>query len=346
MAKHKSKHRHDKKQANAEKGTVSGSHASDGAKSGRFRLIAAFTLSCIGIYAAINALPPSFTKPVNEHVAWTLFTVLHAFGIPVSTAGDTVSGGGLVFKIIPECTPIFTAGLFMSFVIFHTATVRQKAIGLAMGIPALYLGNLARLTTTFMISRYDRRLFDIFHVYLGQIFTMLLVLAACMMWVKWLDREKQQSIPMKAAGFLFRFALISGCLFFIWMKVHHWYIWFLDRFMIFGFSLFKYRVELAQETVVYYETFSIVITAALVLAAHPVPWRRRIRLLGAGLGILFLIHLFHRIDNALIAYFNYTAALPIDLTLLAVGQYLIPVLLLIYLDRNKNREIVIDIHVL
>jgi exosortase H (IPTLxxWG-CTERM-specific) len=309
-------------------------------RSGRFRLIVAFTLSCIGLYAAINALPPSFTKPVNEHVASALFTVLHVFGIPASVINDTVSGGGLAFKIIPECTPLFTAVLFLSFVLFHTATIRQKAIGLAMGIPALYLGNLLRLTLTFMVSRYDHRLFDVFHVYLGQVFTMFLVILACIVWMKWLNgKESKQDIPLRTAGFLMRFALISGCLFLVWVKVHHWYIWFLDRFMLLGFSLFKYRVGLAHDTVVYQETFSIVITVALVLAAYSVPWRRRIPLLGAGLVLLFAVHLFHRIDNALIAYFNYTAALPVDLTLLAVGQFLVPVLLLIYFIADKTNAI-------
>jgi exosortase/archaeosortase family protein len=330
MAKRKLKHRHDKRQASAKKGAALGPFISNTSRSGRFRTIAAFTLSCIAFYAIINALPPSFTKPVNEHVAWTLYRVLHAFNIPVSTVNDTVSGGGIVFKIIPECTPLLTAGLFISFIVFQPATVRQKVTGLAMGIPALYLGNLVRLVATFMVSRYDRRLFDVCHVYLGQVFTMFLVILACFLWTKWLDRE-EQSIPMKAVGFLARFALISGCLFLIWMKVHHWYIWFLDRFMLLGFSLFKYHVDLAHDTVVYYETFSIVIIVALVLAANAVPWRRRVPLLGAALGILFLIHLFHRIDNALIAYFNYTAALPADLTLVVIGQYLVPLLLVILL---------------
>jgi hypothetical protein len=142
---------------------------------------------------------------------------------------------------------------------------------------------------------------------------------------------------MKATGLLVRFVLISGYLFLVWMKVHHWYIWFLDRFMLLGFSLFQYHVELAHDTAVYYETFSIVITAALVLAVPSVPWRRRVPLLCAGLCLLFLIHLFHRIDNALIAHFNYTAALPADLTLIVIGQYLLPVLLLSYFIGRQNK---------
>ena len=65
----------------------------------------------------------------------------------------------------------------------------------------------------------------------------------------------------------------------------------------------------------------------------------KIKGLAAGLGLLFVIHLFHRIDNALIAYFNFTAAGTVDLTLLVVGQYVFPVLLFIYMIRRQNNEI-------
>jgi exosortase H (IPTLxxWG-CTERM-specific) len=328
MAKRESKHQYDSKQAGADKGAALGSFA------------IAFTLCCIAFYAVIHSLPPSFTRPINEHVAATLGLVLHAFNIPVFTVNDTVSEGGLAFKIIPECTPLFTTGLFLSFVVSPPAPMRQKAIGLAMGIPALYLGNLVRLALTFMVSRYDRSLFDVFHVYLGQVFTMLLVIAACIMWMKWTDGEgSKQGITMRAAGFLVRFALISGGLFLVWMKVHHWYIRFLDWFMVLGFSLFGRTAGLAQETAVYYETFSIVIVVSLILAVRSVPWRRRASMLVAGLGLLFLIHLFHRIDNALMALYNITAMQRVDLTVLVIGQYLVPMLVLIWLVRMQKKKV-------
>jgi exosortase H (IPTLxxWG-CTERM-specific) len=307
----------------------------------RFRFVIAFALFSIALYAIIQVLPPSFTHPIDENTAWTLGMVLNAFGIPVSTADDTVSEGGLAFRIIPECTPIFTAGLFLSFLIFYPATLRKKATGLLMGITALYLGNLARLAVTFMISRYDRRLFDLVHVYLGQVFTIFLVIVVCTGWLRGLDRgASKQSIPLKAAaGFLVRFAVISGGLFLVWTQIHHAYIRLLDRLMTFGFSLFGYRVALAQHTVFYYETFSIVCFTSLVLAVRSIPRLTKIKGLAVGLGVLFLMHLFHRIDNASMAYFNFTSMLPLDLTLLVVGQYLLPVLFLIFMVANEKQEL-------
>ena len=314
-----------------------------------FRFVAAFILSCIGIYACIFALPDRYTGPINEHTAQTLGLALNLTGVPVSVAGDIVTGKAFALQIIPECTPLFMSGLFLCFIVFSPATVRQKASGLAMGIPALYFGNLVRLVAIFIAGQYDRRLFEPVHAFWGQVYAVFLVLLIFILWLKWLDNEIgsalrriRHSIIIDMASFLGRFALIGGCLFLVWMKVHHGYIWFLDRSMLFGFSLFGHHFNPARQTPVYYETFSIVTFTSLVFSIRLTPWKTRIKQLALGLGFLFLTHLFHRIDNFLMVLFNYSGALTVDLTLLITGQYLLPVLLLIYSIRRKKQEIFLE----
>jgi hypothetical protein len=140
-------------------------------------------------------------------------------------------------------------------------------------------------------------------------------------------------------SFLARFALLSGCLFLAWMKVHHQYVGLLDWFMIRGFSLFHVDAALARDTAIYYETFSVVVFTSLVLAMQEVPWITKIKGLAMGLGFLFMVHLFHRINNVFVAYFHFTASRLLDLSLLLVGQYLLPVLLMMYLARRQKTEI-------
>jgi len=310
---------------------------SENKKISMIRFASAFALSCIGLYALIHFLPPDVTAPLNAHTAATLGLVLNRLGIPVTTANDLVSGPGLTFRIIPECTPLFTAGLFLCFVGCYPAAFRDKAKALLLGIPALYLGNLARLVGIAFISRYDRRLFDLVHVYLGQVFTLFLVVLACLAWMRWVHRKHSiKSRSFKSAVFLARFAVISGCLFLVWIKFHHGYIRLLDQFILLGFSLFNHQVPLARNTVYYYETFSTVVFTSLVLAAGSMRVARRVKGLAAGLGLLFFIHLIHRINNVLLAYFDIHTLVPFDLTLLVVGQYLLPVLFLIFLLRVER----------
>ena len=168
----------------------------------RFRFLATFIFSCIGLYILILALPDRFAGLINENSAHTLGLILSLFGISVSVAGDVVSGSGFALQIIPECTAVFMVGLFLCFIVFYPATVRQKVSGLALGIPALYLGNLVRLVVMFMVCQYDRRLFETVHAFWGQIYTIFLILLCFILWLKWIDKEEsQQSIPLKAAIF-------------------------------------------------------------------------------------------------------------------------------------------------
>ena len=273
---------------------------------------------------------------------------LNLIGVSVSVAGDTVTGKAFALQIIPECTPLFMVGLFLCFIVFSPATLRQKASGLLVGIPALYFGNLVRLVVIFMAAQYDRKLFEPVHAFWGQVYAVLLVLLSFILWLKSLHNEigfaakecSAWSISTKTVIiFLGRFALIAGCLFLVWMKVHHGYIRLLDQFMLFGFSIFGHHFNPARQTPVYFETFSIVTFTSLVFAIRSTPWKTRTKQLAAGLGFLFLTHLFHRIDNFLMVLFHYSAALPVDLTLLITGQYLLPVLFLTYSIRRERVEI-------
>lgn len=304
------------------------------------RFAGAFGLSCIVLFALINSAPEWVTGPINRHTAAALGLMLNVFGAAVTVSGDIVSSGGVAFRIVPECTPVFTGGLFLCFVAWYPASLRDKAAGLFAGLLFLAFGNLLRLVGTFLISRYDRSLFEIVHVYLGQVMSVALVIIACMAWLRWLGRgSKPQGIAMEGAAFLARFVLISGALFLLWVQIHHGYIAMLDFFMTRGFSLFGEPVQLARQTPYYYETFSIVVFASLVFAVRALQMRARLICLAAGLTLLFCIHLLHRIDNALIARFHITAGVPADLTLLVAGQYLVPVLFLVYWSIRHTRSL-------
>ena len=275
---------------------------------------------------------------ICEHTARTLSLVLNAFGFSVVARGIIVSGDGVVFQIVPECTALSVAGLFACFVCFTRAKAGKKAIALGMGIGALYLGNLARLVATFMASRYDPGLFAIVHVYLGQVFTMLLVVLACVLWLRWVNADSPAGPVGKALGFLGRFSVISGCMFLFWLECHHGYIWLLDRFMVAGFAFFDYRLFFPPKAAVYYETFNIVTFTSLVLATRSALWARKIRVLAAGLGLFFLLHLFHRVNNALMSALHFTPLLQLDLFLCDMAQYVLPVLLWLALTVRRSPD--------
>ena len=289
--------------------------------------MAAFGLSCLGLWALVCALPDFFAKVICEHTARTLGHVLNALGYSVSVAGTIVAGSGVSFQIVLECTALSAVALFACFVSFYRTRGRKKLMGLAIGIPVLYLGNLVRLVSIFVVTEHDPTDFEFVHVYMGQVFTIILVVLSCMAWVKWVDRDSPTGPAVRSSGFFARLVLISGCVFLFWMEVHHGYVWLLDRLMVFGFSFFTYQLFIPRETAVYYETFSIVAFTSLVLATGSASWSRKAKGLALGLGLFVLLHLFHRVNNTLMAAFHFMSLLRLDIFLCDVGQYLLPMVL-------------------
>ena len=329
----------DKKKTDAKSPAPSRAGIAGTVGSNRFRFAAAFGLSCLGLHALICVLPTSFAKFVCEYTARTLGQVLNVFGLPVAVRGNIVSGAGLAFQIVLECTALFTVGLFACFVCFSQADARKKALALTLGIPALYVGNIIRLTLIFVASRYDPRLFGITHVYLGQVFTIFMVLLACILWLKWVNPAPAPGPLSKAVGFLARFAVICSCVFLFWMGFHRWYVWFLDRLMILGFSFYGYRLLVPPETAIYYETFSIVTFASLTLATSSIKWSKKARALSVVLGLFFLLHLFHRINYALTSVFHSSTLFQLDVFLCDIGQYLLPILLWLVMTLWQYRRV-------
>jgi len=293
------------------------------------RFVAMFGLSCLGLHGLACILPLAFARLVCDHTARALGDVLNVLGVSVLTDGNVVSGAGLAFRVVLECTAFSVIGLFTCFVCFYPASLNHKIEGLVMGIPALYLGNLARLTATFMVTRYDPRFFEIAHLYLGQIFTMCLLISSCLLWMSRARVDRITGPLGRAGAFLFRFFLISGCMFLLWLEVQGWYIRFVDWFVIRGFILFGYRLFIPHDTAIHYETFNMVTFTSLIFSIRSAGWAKNAKGLAAGLGLFFLLHLFHRIDIALISAFQVAYLMRTDIFLCDVGQYLLPVVLLL-----------------
>lgn len=110
-------------------------------RSDRFRFAAAFGLSCLALHALVSVLPDSFARVVCEQTAGVLGRVLIFLGFPVVVGSNIVSGSGLTFQIVLECTALSSIALFLCFVSMSRTGARKKLIGLLAGIPALYLGN-------------------------------------------------------------------------------------------------------------------------------------------------------------------------------------------------------------
>ncbi len=94
----------DQKRIGGKNAPPGGATVSRVVRSGRFRFAAAFSLSCIGLYAFIFFAPPDpYMKVIQEHTARTLGEALNLFGVPVSIVGDFVRRPQACWWESPHC---------------------------------------------------------------------------------------------------------------------------------------------------------------------------------------------------------------------------------------------------
>jgi hypothetical protein len=192
------------------------------------------------------------------------------------------------------------------------------------------------LAVIFISGIYSKRLFDVLHVYLGQIFTMALIILSCLFYIQWVTRiNERHGAIASAIWFLVRFVLLSTFMFFVWMEIHLQYVVFIDWFMVAGFSFFGYRLIIPRNIILYWETFNVVTFTSLLIATELKPWTRKIKHLACGLCILFVFHLIHRTNNALMAAFGFLWVMPLDLIFCAIAQYVLPVLIWLRLTSSS-----------
>ncbi|TWJ16688.1 archaeosortase/exosortase family protein [Geobacter argillaceus] len=289
-----------------------------------------FALICILLLLAAVWLEP-YLGPLNRLTARQVGSLLQFLDLSPRVENDFITIGSFTVRIIPECTPLYPVVLFGAFVLATPAPLLNRVAGVLCGGALLAAVNLARIAAVTVVGAKYPRLFELLHLYLGQLVMLLLVVATGIAWLRWAEASE-------AAGrirFLLR-ALLSGSLFFLpWLILNRSYLRAIDRFVAAMFRLADYELIISYQHVAYYQTFNIVLFAALLIAENRVRWRLRMFWGCWGGVVLFGGHLLFRICNVLLVAFDWQPALQLSFLVSIVGQYFLPVLLWMALNRYE-----------
>lgn len=104
-------------------------------------------------------------------------------------------GGGQI-EVIPECTGIYTTIIYFSIIGAYPARVKEKLIGLLIGIPAIHILNMARMVLITIILGHSSKLFRFFHGYLWQVVFVIFMLLLVILWMgKIVKPDSSVSLP-------------------------------------------------------------------------------------------------------------------------------------------------------
>ena len=144
------------------------------AKKRLWRFITIFAISSTILYSVYYLLRQTF-NPLKDFTAVIVANMICAFGFNAKANGNIVTIDGFSMEIIDECVGIFSSIVYVSGVIAYPSSLRAKSIGIAFGIPILYLIDIFRLIILAFVGVSNPEIFDYVHVYLWQVTFILLI---------------------------------------------------------------------------------------------------------------------------------------------------------------------------
>jgi len=117
--------------------------------------------------------------------------ILGIFSSQVAVGNYSVTFSGFTVRIIEECTGIYEILIFIAAVVAFPTTLKKKGIGLAFGIPLMYIFNVVRILALILVGRYHYGIFEFMHLYFWQVTLILMITSVWVLWIlKVVNREK------------------------------------------------------------------------------------------------------------------------------------------------------------
>lgn len=285
----------------------------------------------IGVWSFI---PERLFRPLRQADAAVLSFVLRLLGLRGEAHGCTVTAGGFQVAIAKECLAVDIILLYSAFVFAYPSRTVDRFRGIALGLPFLYAANLLRVVMLYFAGRTGKTLFDYSHIYLGQSFAILAVIAA-VGW--WLHLTTPTSIVPRRCRFLMTVFVVSVAGFLVWIPLQWPYILAMEWLMNGAFSLGGMELVFPRHAVYEY-SFNIVPFVALIIASETIDTRGKLRSLLFGLVIMGLSHVAFKSAQVLIGYVSLKHADAVLIGVYRVSAVVLPVALWLWVKYPYRRS--------
>lgn len=95
-----------------------------------------------------------------------------------------------------ECTAINLIIIFISFIIAYPTKLKEKTLGILIGIPCIFVANFTRLLAMAWVDKLAPEYFPYFHNYFWQVIFLILIAFLWLLWLeKVVNRAPQNTVP-------------------------------------------------------------------------------------------------------------------------------------------------------
>jgi exosortase/archaeosortase family protein len=291
---------------------------------GTARFLLRFAILAAAIIVPLSLLPEQYFDPLNRITAAMVGELLLLSGLPVAVNGAVIRIQDFTARVIGECLALQPMALYAAFMLACPGRLPERGLALAGGLALLQVVNLLRIALVILLGAHTPRLFDLAHIYLGQMAMIAVVLGLALFWCR--RRLAEREVSFVATAFLARYLVFASLLFLVWVPLNRPYMGLLDGTIQRIFVLAGYTLTLERSHAFYFETFGLVTFAALVLAAPGYAVVPKVRFLALGLPGLALVQLFYRLGKVWLTAFQIGWLAPVVQAAYHLCVYALPVI--------------------
>lgn len=144
-------------------------------------LAGGFALALAVYYGYLGS---GWVELVSEWTAEAAGRTMGLAGAHTSVDGATIASDSFAVVIVGECTAVGPLLLFIGAVAAYRASARAKAVGVALGLFALSVLNVARIVSLFWLGSAYSEYLSLAHLLVWQ---PAMIVVALMLWLLWAE---------------------------------------------------------------------------------------------------------------------------------------------------------------
>ncbi|MCK4371659.1 MAG: exosortase H [candidate division Zixibacteria bacterium] len=120
--------------------------------------------------------------PFTSLVAGAASLLMNLFGAGSYVSENILSTSSYSISIVDGCNGIYATAILISGVVAYPSSIREKGLGILLGVTAVFAMNLVRVISLFYLGQHYPSIFTEAHVYVWQ---PIIILWAIFVWDYW-----------------------------------------------------------------------------------------------------------------------------------------------------------------
>lgn len=121
-------------------------------------------------------------EPFTGFVAFCSSKILNIFGSWTTVSGTYLSSRDFRINVVYGCNGAFVTAILLSGLLAYPSRIREKLMGVLVGIPAIFVINQLRVISLFLLGRRYPTVFEEVHVY---VWHPIIIIFAVFVWDFW-----------------------------------------------------------------------------------------------------------------------------------------------------------------